>query len=414
MSRPALKLVFDPARVRAHFAAFSEPSLAKQAFFENAGGSYMSNQVLGRLNTYLTTTKVQPYAPYPASQAAGAAMDLGYARTAQALNVPVEWIHFGPSTSANTYTLANAFASWLNPGDAVIVTNQDHEANSGVWRSLSGTGVEIREWSVDKLTGRLQVADLERLLDNKVKLAAVTHCSNIAGEINPIRDIAQKVHDAGGVLLVDGVGFAPHGLPDLSTLGADIYLFSAYKTYGPHVGVMAIRPELADQLPNQGHFFNNEVKRKRLVPAGPDHAQVAAMAGVADYLEAVADIAGLNVTGPTPFHRAHVAMRGQEMALLAPLLDWAKGRNDLRLIGPADVKSRAPTVSMVLDQPGAVMAERLGQRGIMASGGHFYAYRLFKALGIDPNHGALRVSFVHYTSPEEVYRLIEVLDAELG
>ena len=406
-------LPLDPARLRANFPAFSEPGLATEAFFENAGGSYTAAPVLDRLARFFRATKVQPYGPYAASRAAGEAMDLAHERIAAALNVTADWIHFGASTSANTYVLGHAFAGWLRPGDAIVVTDQDHEANSGAWRKLAATGVEVREWRVDSDTGRLDVADLDRLLDAKVRLIAFPHCSNIAAEINPVAAIAARASSLGAVTVVDAVGYAPHGLPDLLALGADVYLFSAYKVYGPHQGVMAVRPSLAMQLPNQGHYFNDGKPRGRLTPAGPDHAQIAASAGIADYLETVAEIAGPSMPGATPFRRAHAAMRAQEQLLVAPLLDWVRG-NKLRLIGPDDPALRAPTVSLVLAEPGLVVAGRLARHGIMASGGFFYAHRLLNAVGVEPAHGVLRVSLVHYTTPGEVARLIAALDAEIG
>jgi len=406
-------LPLDPARLRALFPAFSEPALAGQAFFENAGGSYVSAPVLDRLNAYLTRNRVQPYGYSAPSAAAGAAMDLSYQRIAAALGVGSDWVHFGPSTSANTYVLGNAFAGWLRPGDAVVVTNQDHESNSGAWRRLAAHGIEIREWRVDPHTGRLDPEDLWPLLDETVRLVAVPHCSNVVGEINPVAEIAVRVHAIGAVLLVDGTAYAPHGLPDLAELGADIYLFSAYKTYGPHLGVMAVRPSLAAALPNQGHFFNDAKPRYRLTPAGPDHAQIAAMAGVADYLEAVATLAPSEMAGLPPFRRAHAAMRAQEIALMAPLLDWLRRRNDIRLIGPADPGLRAPTIALDVADP-ARLASRLGARGLMVGAGNFYAYRLMQALGINPAIGVLRLSFLHYTTPDEIDRLIAALDAELA
>jgi selenocysteine lyase/cysteine desulfurase len=174
--------------------------------------------------------------------------------------------------------------------------------------------------------------------------------------------------------------------------------------------VMAVRPELAMQLPNQGHFFNDAKPRYRLTPAGPDHAQIAASAGIADYLEQVAEIAGGE---GNPFRRAHKAMRAQEIALARPLLDYLNGRNDLNLVGPGDADLRAPTIALRHREPGIEVAKRLAKHGIMASGGNFYAWRLMEALGIDPQHGVLRLSFVHYTSPEEIQSLIKALDAEL-
>lgn len=403
-------LPLDPARIRAHFPAFAEPTLAGQAFFENAGGSYTARAVLDKVEHFYRATKVQPYGVYPASIAAGEAMNRSYERIAEAFNVDPDWIHFGPSTSANTYVLANAFGGWLRSGDAIVVTNQDHEANTGAWRRLAARGIEVREWRVDPQSGRLDLADLDALLDGKVRLVAAPHCSNIVGEINPVAEISARAHAVGAVTAIDGVSYAPHGLPDLNELGADIYLFSAYKVYGPHLGVMAVRPALALDLPNQGHYFNDAKLRYRLTPAGPDHAQIAALSGIADYFEAVADIAG--GTG-NPFVRARKAMRDQEIALVRPLLDYLRGKNNVRLVGPDDAERRAPTISLILSEPGATVAARLAKHGVMAGGGNFYAVRLLEALGVDPNHGVLRLSFVHYTTPEEITQLIAALDAEL-
>lgn len=405
-------LPLDPHRIRAFFPAFHEPSLKGLAFFENAGGSFTSRPVLDLL-AHAYRTKMQPYGHAQPFEAVAEAMDRSYARIAEALNVTPDWVQFGPSTSANTYALARALGDWLKPGDAIVVTNQDHEANTGKFRLLGEHGIDIREWRVDIHTGRLDIDQLDTLLDAKVRVIAFPHVSNIVGEINPVAEVTAKARALGAITVVDGVSAAPHGLPDLTALGADIYLVSAYKTYGPHQGVLAIRPELLMTLPNQSHFFNESKPRYRMNPAGPDHAQIIAMAGVADYLEAVAGIAGDAVEGPSPFHRAHTAMRAQETALVTPLLDYLRGRNDVQLIGPDDPAIRVPTITLATTEAPRAIAERLGKRGILAGAGNFFAYRLLQGLGIDPEVGALRLSFVHYTTPAEVDRLIAALDAEL-
>jgi selenocysteine lyase/cysteine desulfurase len=408
-----MSLPLDPVRIRAEFPSFKQPDLKDFAFFENAGGSYTSAAVLNRMRAYYWNTKVQPYGAYPASRLAGEAMDEAYRRIAQAMNLAADWIHFGPSTSANTYTLARAFEAWLKPADAIIVTNQDHEANSGVWRKLVSRGVELREWKIDPQTGRLNVADLDKLLDSKVRLIAFPHASNIVGEINPVADIVKRAKAFGAVTIVDGVSYAPHGLPDILALGCDVYMFSAYKVYGPHQGIMAIRPSLASELPNQSHFFNETSARKRLNPAGPDHAQVAASAGIVDYLDKVAEIAGPGVEGATPYRRAANAMRAQETELIAPLLDYLRKKNGIRLIGPDDPAKKVATVSIVVDRPAAHVAGMISRHNIGVGGGHFYGYRALEALGVNPAHGVVRMSFVHYTTPQEIDRLIAALDAEL-
>ncbi len=403
--------------VRSRFPAFSEPSLAGQAFFENAGGSYTCAPVIERLCRFYRSRKVQPYGPYEASRLAGEEMDEAQSRLAALTGVAPEEISFGPSTSQNTYVLAQAFRRHLAPGDAIIVTNQDHEANSGVWRRLGDEGFEIREWRMDPETGHLDPADLAPLLDSRARLVCFPHCSNVVGEINDVAKICAMVRDAGAVSCVDGVSYAPHGLPDMPRLGADIYLFSTYKTYGPHQGIMLMRRELAGRLPAQGHWFNADHPEKRFTPAGPDHAQVAACAGIADYWDELFAHHFPQAAEAAPAAeraaRVHDLMRAHETALLAPLLDWFSARNDLRLIGPATPEGRAPTVAIEARESGAALAERLAPLGIMAGGGDFYALRTLEGLGIDPKKGVLRLSFVHYTKAQEIEKLIEALERVL-
>jgi len=406
--------VLDIDFVRSQFPAFREPALAGQAFFENAGGSYTCKLVIDRLTRFYRERKVQPYGAYAASNLGGAEMDEARVRLAAWLGVETDELSFGPSTTQNTYVLAEAFRQFLKPSDAIIVTNQDHEANTGPWRRLAAAGIEVREWGVDPETGHLELEDLKTLLDGPVRLLCFPHCSNIVAEVNPVAEIVALAHQAGAYVCVDGVSYAPHGLPDVGGLDADIYLFSSYKTYGPHQGIMVMRRALGEALPNQGHYFNQDCLYKRFTPAGPDHAQVAASAGMIDYFEVLYTHHG----GTSDDPRVQAAsvrglMREHEGKLLAPLLEFLAARNSVRLLGPTDASLRAPTVAVALKEPGADVAERLVQHGIMASGGDFYGVRVIKAMGEDPNHGVLRMSFVHYTHPDEVTKLIGALEAEL-
>jgi selenocysteine lyase/cysteine desulfurase len=399
--------------VRAQFPAFASKALAGQAFFENAGGSYMAGAVIDRLMRFVHDRKVQPYAPYAASQAGGEEMDEARARLAALMGVEPDALSFGPSTSANTYVLAQAFRQMLKGSDhAIVVTDQDHEANSGVWRRLAEDGIEVREWRIDPETGHLDPAGLGPLLaDGRVRLVCFPHCSNVVAEINPVPQICAAARAAGAWSFVDGVSYAPHGLPDVATLGADIYLFSAYKTYGPHQGIMLIRRALGEALPNQGHWFNGDSLYKRFTPAGPDHAQIAASAGIADYIDALHAHHFSGAAEPVARAAAvHDLMRAHETALLQPLLDHLAARNDLRLLGPRDAALRAPTVAVALDRDALSVAAALAEHGIMAGGGDFYAVRPLQAMGVDLERGVLRMSFVHYTSAEEVARLIAALD----
>ena len=396
---------FDPEFVRSQFPAFSEPSLDGWAMFENAGGSYACKQVIDRLHAFYTRTKVQPYWDFPASAEGGARMDESRTRLASLMGVGADEIHFGPSTTQNTYVLAQSVRKAFAPGDEIVVTDQDHEANSGYWRRLADDGFVVREWKLDPDTGHLDPDVLANLLNNRTRIVAFPHASNIVAEINPVTDICRMVREAGAISVVDGVSYAPHGIPDVAALGADIYMFSAYKTHGPHQGVMTVRMSAAKRLSPQGHMFNHGDPRTWFTPAGPDHAQQGALAGMVDYADALSDAHG--------GRSAHDVMRDQEIALMRPLMGWLEGRNDVRLLGPSDPARRAPTVSLVHQRPGEELAKALADHKIMAGGGCFYSDRCVAAQGVPVEHGVLRVSFLHYNSEAEITQLIEALDQVL-
>jgi cysteine desulfurase family protein (TIGR01976 family) len=400
--------------VRAQFPAFEQDSLKGWAFFENAGGSYACKQVIDRLHKYYLETKIQPYGPFPASRRAGREMDDAHSRLAALLNVATDEISFGPSTSQNTYVLASAMGDYLATGDEIIVTNQDHEANSGVWRRLEKHGVVVRQWQVDPETGELDLADLDNLLSARTRLVTMPHCSNIVGQINDVATVAKKVHGAGALLVVDGVSYAPHGLPDIAATGADIYLFSMYKTFGPHQGAMFVRAAVGDRLENQGHYFNAAYPSKRFTPAGPDHAQISAVNGVVDYYETLHGHHFGGTTAPAQMARDMNALFVRhEQALTEKLLSYLRGRNDLRILGPSIAENRAATIAIQPHRSAFDIAAELSDHKIMAGASDFYAVRLLEALGVPTDPGALRLSFVHYTSNAEIDQLITALDQVL-
>jgi len=402
--------------VRDQFPAFNEPSLEGFAHFENAGGSYACGQMIDALHRYYRETKVQPHYGFEPSHTAGVEMARARERMARWLNVATDEVHFGPSTSQNTYVVAQALRQHLEPGDEIIVTNQDHEANVGVWRRLEAEGMIIREWQVDPETAELDTAGLDKLLNERTRVVAFTHCSNIVGSMHPVREWTDKIHAAGALAIVDGVSYAGHGLPDLQALGADIYLFSLYKVYGPHLGVMFMRKSLNERLPYQGHFFNVDHPTDRFTPAGPDHAQITSVNGVLDYFEAVyshhygnEEVAALRKTS-----RVRALFQHAERKNLQPLLDFLSQRQGVHLIGKAVTKNRAPTVSFTVDgRDPADIAAALAAQKIGVGNGNCYAYRLMGALGLKPEQGVVRLSFVHYTKAEELIRLTGALDQVL-
>lgn len=402
--------------VRSQFPAFAHPESARWIHLENAGGSYVPRQVIDILTHFHTATKVQPYGPAGPARAAGEAMDRAMRLLPATLNAHPDEVHFGPSTSQNTYVLAQALRAGMESGDEIVVTNQDHEANIGAWRRLAATGLTVRQWSVDPETGLLDLADLESQLTDRTRLVCVTHSSNVVATLNPIRPVADLVHAAGGLLVVDGVAWAPHAALDVGQLGCDVYLYSTYKTYGPHLGLMYTRGDLLAGVANQGHYFNADRPTARLTPAGPDHAAIAASAGIVDYYEALhrhhfgsdADLEDAGLAGRIAEVFDLVARH--EERLMEPLLRFLATK-PVRLLGSPEPSRavRAPTIAFTSERstPAEVVGA-LAEAGIGIGHGHFYARRLVEAVGMAD--GVIRISMVHYNTVAEIERTIDALD----
>ena len=402
--------------IRAQFPAFTEPSLEGWAFFENAGGSYPCIQVINRLTDFYMKNKVQVHYPYPASTLAGKLMDASYDRMAGALNVDASEVHFGPSTTQNIYVLANAMRPMWADGDEIIVSCQDHEANGGAWRRLADRGIKVIEWHVNSETGLLSLDELKSLLSDRSRMVAFPHCSNVIGHVNPVEEISQIAHEHGALSVVDGVGYAPHGFPDLKTLGADIYLFSLYKTFGPHLGLMYVDKDLILKMENQSHFFKEGITRSMLTPAGPDHAQIAAASGIVDYFDAVYTHHFDQDAAPAErIRKINRLFQEHEEVLLEQLLDFLKSRDDVRIVGPDTAESRAPIVSIIpLKKNIKKVYALLTKHKLMLGLGSFYAVRPLMDMHIPSEPGVLRISFLHYTSKEEINQLIDGLKIDLA
>jgi len=375
----------------------------------------MSKQVIERLTRYHNQRRVQPYWVFNSSKLAGEEMDESRSRMAALLNVSNSSLHFGPSTSQNTYVLANAFKDLQTDRKVIIVTNQDHEANSGVWRRLKNFGYTVKEWKVRKNTGSLVLDDLIKILDKDVCLVTFPHCSNIIGEINPVEKICELSKENGSYTCVDGVSYVPHSFPNIKKLGCDIYMFSSYKTYGPHLGIMYVNENLNRLLPSQGHYFNSEDPTKTLTPAGPDHAQIASVSGIVDYIETIDKYHfkdNVDVDTFVKAERIGKLQREAEIEILRPLLDFKKNKKEIKILGDIDlsIEKKVPTISIDLNGEVETVVKKLNEKGLMAGPGDFYAVRLLEALGIELPAGVLRLSFVHYTSSEEVFKLIKALD----
>ncbi len=407
--------------VRAQFTQLGDDTQSAFAFASNAGGSYVCNQVNEILEHYNRHTRVQPYSRYPSSSAAGEAMDRARSVWSEALNIAPDELTFGPSTSMNTYVMAQAAGDIWQAGDEIVVTNQDHEANSGAWRRKAlEKGVTLRQWEVDPQTGLLDIRNLYPLLDGNTRWVFFSHCSNVVGTVNPVAEIVEAVRTGSPAkLFVDAVAYAPHHICDLKALGVDAYAFSLYKVYGPHQGLMYVNAEIREDLTSQAHYFNAGMPTKDFNPAGPQHAQVAACAGVIDYFDAL----HAHHFGPGDgnanqrLQDLHALILEHENSLAAPLLEFLDAHPDVRVLGKTHTRDndRAPTIAFrPLSQSAADVTHMLQDAAIGTEHGNFYAHRLVSDLGIDPDDGVVRLSLVHYTHPDEVERILSALDEALG
>lgn len=391
------------------------------AFFENAGGSFVPKSVITRMTAYMTECQVQPGAPFPASTLAQQRMDEGHQRMAELIGAQKDEVIIGPSTSANIDVLSRSLRPLWEDGDEVIVTNLNHEANSGPWRRLAETGIKIIEWPINPETAELDLYLLDHLLTKKTRMVVIPHVSNVTGSINHVQEITKKAHAVDAMVCADGVAFAPHRFVDVKAWDVDFYTFSLYKTFGPHIGLMYGKKEHLLAAKGQHHYFIPEdATSYKMNPAGPQHEIIASLVGIADYFEAVASKS--LAEPPNDFTervRAVFDLFAKHEEVLAKIfIDWANGRDDVRVIGSTSwaAADRAPTFSIVVDDKSseaiclAVADDKIGIRH-----GDFYAKRLVEAVGIEsPDDGVIRCSMAHYNTVEEVERLVAALDKAIS
>ena len=398
--------------VRRHF-----PALAGDwAFFENAGGTFVPEIVLERLSRYMSETQVQPGAPYAASALAAERIAESHRLMAEMINAEADEVAIGPSTTANVYILAQALRPWFAPGDELIVTNLDHEANNGAWRRLEEFGVTVREWRVEPERAELELEALEALLTPRTRLVCFSHCSNITGSINDVAAIVARVHEAGALACVDAVAYAPHRRLDVKALDVDFLFCSLYKIYGPHLALMYGKRELTLRARGQNHFFfaADEIPHK-LMPGGYNHELTAALSGITDYLDALHRHhfeTPRNAVGER-LGEVYGLIAAHEERLATTFLEFLSSKPKVRLIGrpEPDRERRVPIFSFVVEgRDSAEIPPLLAAAKVAIDNGDFYAARLIRDLGLTERNGVVRASMVHYNSEGDLARLIRRLD----
>jgi cysteine desulfurase family protein (TIGR01976 family) len=385
------------AAVRARFPALASGA----AYLDGPGGSQVPQEVLDAIDACLRESNANLGGGFATSAAADEVMARGRAAAADFTGGDPEGIAFGANMTTLNFLLAHAVARTLEPGDEIVVTQLDHDANVSPWLLIAADhDLVVRYAPIRPKDVTLDHDALDALIGERTRVVAFTLASNAVGSITDPARIAAAAHRAGALAWADGVHLAPHRRLRARDWGLDVLLCSPYKFFGPHLGVAAIRPDLAASLPADRVRPSAETPPGHRFETGTQsHEAVAGTVAAVHYLRSLGN-GSLDVA----FER----IQGHEDALGQRFLDGFPEAGEL--YGVRSVEGRTPTFCFNLPghTPRAV-AERLGERGLCVWDGDYYALEPMRALGLSERGGAVRAGFLHYTSADEVDRLLEAL-----
>jgi cysteine desulfurase family protein (TIGR01976 family) len=402
--------------VRAHFPGLSGETI----LFENAGGSQVPAVVADAMREYMLTTYVQLGGQYALSEACGEVVRSAHAFINTLFNGDgIGHTVLGSSCTELVNRIAAGYGETIRPGDEIIITDLGHEANIGAWERLRRRGATIRNWRVDPSRFSVSMEELDELLNERTRVVAIPHVSNLFGEILDVRAITELCHRYGARVALDSVAYAPHRAMDVRSWNVDWCACSTYKVYGPHMGALFGTYEAFAELEGPNHFFipDDELPRK-FEPGGVSHEGCAGLLALQPYLEFLAYGRASSGGGcdRATIERAFGVMTAFELPVQARMIAYLNARDDVRIIGPAHAdERRVATISFVHElRASREIAAAVCARNIAIKYGHMYSYRLCERLGLDVEDGVVRISMAHYNTTGEVDRLIEVLDDVLG
>jgi cysteine desulfurase family protein (TIGR01976 family) len=374
------------------------------AFLDGPAGTQVPRAVIDAISGYYSTTNANTRGFFPTSRETDEILATARAAAAAFLGAPsYREISFGANMTTLAFALSHALAREMKPGDEIVITELDHEANRGPWLHLRERGVEIREVAL-RPDGRLDPEDFARQVTRKTRLVAVGHASNLLGTVNDLALARELSRSVGAWLLVDAVHSAAHFPIDVAALDADFLLCSAYKFYGPHVGILYTRPGLLARLRPDKLRTQDDAAPYRIETGTLNHAALAGVAAAIEYIASWGEGESLRA-------RVVSAMSGiaaYEHEVGGYYYASARQIPGVTVWGPDFASGlRAPTVSITIDGwTPAEIATRLGDQGLQVWDGDFYALRAVEVLGVAPKGGVLRTGIVMYNTREEVDRLL--------
>jgi cysteine desulfurase family protein (TIGR01976 family) len=441
IAETVVSIPLDLTYIRAQF-----PSLAQTvnghpaAFLDGPGGTQVPQRVIDAISGYLGRDNANTGGAYATSRNTDAMLAAARAAMADFLNCGADEIVFGPNMTTLTYMMSRAIGRELGPGDEILVTRLDHDANVTPWLALEEKGVTIRWAEIHEEDCTLDLDDLASKINQKTKLVAVGYASNAVGTINPVKEIVRLAHAAGALAYVDAVHYGPHGLIDVAVLDCDFLVCSTYKFFGPHMGVLFGKREHLQRL--------RPYKVRPLSDAIPFRWEWGTLnheciAGITACVEYIADL-GRRSAGTcgdsrlgcpssearplgtsdrrTAIIAAFEAIHHYEHGLMERLITGLKQIPSLKLYGitePARFSERCPTlalrvVNQTAEQTPLALATKLGERGFFTWDGNYYALNLTERLDVEKSGGFLRIGLVHYNTVDEVDRLLAALQEICG
>lgn len=402
---------FDPHAIRPLFPALSQTVAGQPAiFFDGPGGTQVPQTVIDAISDYLAHSNANTHGAFITSQRTDAVIAEAHAAMADLLGCDPDEVFFGQNMTSLTFALSRAIGRVLQPGDEIVVTRLDHDANVAPWRALSERGVVIREVDIDPEDCTLAMDDMAALIGPRTKLVAVGYASNAVGTINNIPQIVEWAHRVGALVFVDAVHYAPHGPIDVKGLDCDFLACSVYKFFGPHVGVVYGKREHLQRFQPYKVRPAADTVPERWMTGTQNHEGLAGVTAAVNYLASLGQ--------PAPDRRTALVQAmnrivAYERTLAEQLIEGALAIPGLTFYGirePERFGQRTPTISFRLaNRSPREVATALAQRGIFVWDGNYYALSLSERLGVEPLGGMVRVGLVHYNTAEEVDRFLAVL-----
>ncbi len=405
-------MVLSVEEIRGHFPALERTHNGfPVAYFDGPGGTQVPRSVVDAMSDYLLNHNANTHWAYPTSVETDAVIESAREAFADFLNASPSEIAFGQNMTSLTFHLSRALGKQFAPGDEIVCTELDHHANIDTWRYLEKErGVKLRFVTLDPETGTLNLGELEGLLNDRTKLLAIGAASNALGTISDVRHACKLAREAGVLSFVDAVHYASHNLVDVSEFGCDFLACSAYKFYGPHIGILYGRGDLLRSIDFPKLRPAPENAPDRVETGTQSHESIAGAGAAVDFLASLADGATRRERLENSFGELH----RRQSELVRVLWSGLSSIPGVRIYGPNPEMPRTSTVSFTIDGvESETVAVKLAEKGLFASNGDFYATTVVEKLGLS-DVGLLRIGCSIYTTIEEIDRLLNEVEEIAG